>query len=367
MPCGRSGSRIASTASADCCGNSEDANDTGEETMPTRRAATAGLGASLLLPCAATMPPSLAAAADVTPLKVGISEPVNTVLALWMAEAAGLYAAQGLNVEIINMSGGSRGAEALQAGRIDVMHVGLSSVVRLNRAGADLRLIASLSNVIRFTVFSGPDVKTAADLKGGVVGVSSFGSESDATVTLALQKLGLARSDVTLKEYGGGMRRLAALRAGEIKATAINEPVASTAREQGMNAMVDLVADQIPWLFSGLVVKRSVLDTNREPLARFLKATAEGNMLALTDETRARTVLARETGVSDQKIVAISYDDFRQQTPRDLAPARRGAENIIAQFPEGVSRKVEDYVDTSVLDALRQDGVFGRLEQTYGR
>jgi len=247
------------------------------------------------------------------------------------------------------------------------MHVGLSSVVWLNRTGADQRLIASLSNVIRFTFFSNPDVKTAADLKGGVVGVSSFGSESDATVTLALQKLGLARRDVTLKEYGGGMRRLAALKAGEIKATAINEPVASTAREQGMNAMVDLVADQIPWLFSGLVVKRSFLDANREPLARFLEATAEGNMLALTDEVRARTVLAKETGVGDQKIVAISYDDFRQQTPRDLAPARRGAENIIAQFPEGVSRRIEDYVDTSVLDGLKQEGVFGRLEQTYRR
>jgi hypothetical protein len=35
---------------------------------------------------------------------------------------------------------------------------------------------------------------------------------------------------------------------GEIKATAINKPVASMAREQGLNAMVDLAAEQIPWL-----------------------------------------------------------------------------------------------------------------------
>jgi ABC-type nitrate/sulfonate/bicarbonate transport system substrate-binding protein len=108
---------------------------------------------------------------------------------MWMADAAGFYAAQDLKVEIINMSGGSHGAQELAAGRIDVMHVGLSSVVRLNRGGADLRLVGSLSNVIRFTFFSMPSVKTAADLKGGVVAVSSFGSESDATVTLALKKL----------------------------------------------------------------------------------------------------------------------------------------------------------------------------------
>jgi NitT/TauT family transport system substrate-binding protein len=320
-----------------------------------------------LLLAAATIRPAATQAADVTRLKVGISEPVNTVLALWMAEAAGLYEAQGLKVEIINMSGGSRGAEALQAGRIDVMHVGLSSVVRLNRGGADLRLIASLSNVIRFTFFSAPAVKSAADLKGGVVGVSSFGSESDATVTLALQKLGLKRDDVTLKEYGGGMRRLAALKAGDIKATAINEPVASTAREEGLNVMVDLVADQIPWLFSGLVVKRSFLQDHREQLARFLKATAEGNFIALSDDKRAKEVLAKETSVSDAKIIAISYDDFRQQAPMDLAPVRRGAENIIAQFPDGVSRKVDDYVDTSVLDAIGKDGFFAQLQNKYRR
>jgi len=323
--------------------------------------------AALAIAALALLRPSATAAADMTELKVGISEPVNTMLALWMAEAGGFYGANGLKVEIINMSGGSRGAEALQAGRIDVMHVGLSSVVRLNRAGADLRLVASLSNVIRFTFFSGPGVKTAADLKGGVVGVSSFGSESDATVTLALQRLGLTRDDVMLKEYGGGARRLAALQAGEIKATAVNEPVASTARELGLNVMVDLAAEQIPWLFSGLVVKRSALEANREKLVRFLKAAAEGNYLALSDDTRAKEVLARETRVTDAKVIAISYDDFRQQSPRNLEPVRKGAENIIAQFPDSVSRNVDDYVDTSVLDGLNRDGFFAALARKYDK
>jgi ABC-type nitrate/sulfonate/bicarbonate transport system substrate-binding protein len=335
--------------------------------MPTMGLRAVRVSAALLLALAAILRPSVTAAADMTELKVGISEPVNTVLALWMAEASGLYTAQGLKVEISSMGGGSRGAEALQAGRIDVMHVGLSSVVRLNRAGADLRLIGSLSNVIRFTFFSAPGVKTAADLKGGVVGVSSFGSESDATVTLALQRLGLTRDDVTLKEYGGGTRRLAALRTGEIKATAINEPVASTAREHGLNVMVDLVAEQIPWLFSGLVVKHSHLQGNRALLARFLKATAEGNYLALGDAARAKEVLAKETKITDPKIIAIGYDDFRQQTPVNLEPARKGAENIIAQFPPAVSRNVDDYVDTSILDGLKREGFFATLEQKYGR
>ena len=142
-----------------------------------------------------------ASAADMTELKVGVSDAADSVLALYMAQAGGFYAAKGLKVDIRSMGGGSRGAEELAAGHLDVMHVGLSSVVKLNRAGSDLRLIASLANMNRLSLFVAPGVTSPADLNGGVIAVSTFGSESDTTATLALQRLGLTRDDVVLKEY----------------------------------------------------------------------------------------------------------------------------------------------------------------------
>src|SRR5262249_6634583 len=146
---------------------------------------------------------------QLTPFKVGITDAVNTVLPVWMAEAGGFYAANGLQAEIINMGGGARGAQELQAGRIDLMRVGMSSVVLANRTGGALRLIASMSNVIRFVGVPAPGVRPPGDLKGGVIGVSSFGAESDSTVSIALERWGLKRADVTVKEYGSGSRRLA--------------------------------------------------------------------------------------------------------------------------------------------------------------
>jgi NitT/TauT family transport system substrate-binding protein len=319
--------------------------------------------------CAAARPasaqqPTPASPAQPVQIKAGISDPVNTVLAWYMARAAGLYGAQGLAIDIINMNGGSKGAEELQAGRIDVMHVGLSSVIRVNQAGGDLRVIGSLSNVIRFTFFSAAGVKSAADLKGGVVGVSTFGSESDSTVTLALAKLGLTRDDVTVKEYGGGAHRLEALKSGEIKATAINEPLSSLAREQGVNVLVDLVPDQIPWLFSGIVVRHADIAARRDLLLRFLKASIEGNYVALNDDKRAKDVLAKELKISSQKVLGITYDDFRQQSPQNLEPSTDGAANILKQFPN-VDQKIGDYVDTSLLDALKNDGFLAAMEQKY--
>jgi NitT/TauT family transport system substrate-binding protein len=306
------------------------------------------------------------ATAQLVEVKAGISDPVNTVLAWYMARDAGFYSAQGLKVDIINMSGGSRGAAELQAGRLDIMHVGLSSVIRINRAGGDIRTIGSLSNVIRFTFFSAPGVKTAAELKGGVIGVSTFGSESDSTVTLALARLALTRNDVVLKEYGGGVRRLDAVRSGEIKATPLNEPIASLARAQGVNVLVDLVPEQIPWVFSSIVVRRGDIAGRRDLPMRFLKGTIEGNYLALNDEKRAKEVLAKELKITDPKVLDITYNDFKAQSPANIEISQPGTENILAQFPGG-SQRLEDYVNASLLAALKAEGYFTAMQQKYFR
>ena len=294
-------------------------------------------------------------------LKVGISERLNTVLAIWMADAAGFYEADGIKLEIINMNGGSRGAAELAAGRIDAMHVGLSSVVQLNRTGGDLRIVASLANVIRFTFFSGAGVKTAADLKGGVVGVSSFGSESDSTVTLALKRLGLSRDDVTLKEYGGGTQAPCRREVGRDQGHRRQRAVLQHGARAGLQRAVRSRSGADPWLFTAIVVRRGAIADRRDVLTRFIRATAEGNYLALTDENKAKEVLARQANITDPKILDISYNDFKLLSPPNIEPTDAAAKNILAQFPD-VSQKVEDYVDGGILDALAE----GRRVHGFG-
>jgi ABC-type nitrate/sulfonate/bicarbonate transport system substrate-binding protein len=303
-----------------------------------------------------------------TPFKAGIADPVNTVLAWWMAQAAGFYNAQGLDVSILNMNGGSRGADELAAGRIDAMHVGLSSVIRLNASGGDLRLIGSLSNVVRFTLFGAPGVRTGADLKGGVIAVSTAGSESDTTVNLALERFGLKRSDVSFKDYGGGPARLAAVRTGEVKATMLNEPFSTLARQQGVNVLVDLAAEQTPWVFSGITVRTASLKDarERERLKRFLRATIEGNYAALTDAGRAKAVLGNELHNTTERTIDIAFDDFAKQSPLNLDPSRKGGENILAQLVPGRG-KLDDYIDTSLLDEIRNEGFIEAMEQKYNK
>jgi len=56
--------------------------------------------ALLLALCTLPALPAVAQA-PLTPFRVGMSDAVNTVLPLWMAQAGGLFAANGLNVELV--------------------------------------------------------------------------------------------------------------------------------------------------------------------------------------------------------------------------------------------------------------------------
>jgi NitT/TauT family transport system substrate-binding protein len=319
-------------------------------------------------PSQAQPAPALAGSVPSAPVefKIGIADPAATVLPLYMGRAIGADAAQGLFVDIINMEGGSRGAEQLQAGRIDVMDVGLSSVVKVNQSGGNLRLIASLSNILRFTLFSARGVNSAADLKGGTIGISTVGSESDSTVTLALQKLGLSRNDVIIKEFGSSARRLAVLKSGKIKATPLDEPTASLARQAHLNVLLDLVPMQIPWLFAGIAVRHDDIAARRDLLTRFLKACIEGNYAALSDEGRAKQVLKRELRIASARDVDLAYRDFVAQSVANLEPSLQGAQNILKLFPSA-SQNVSDYSDMSLLDVLKDRNFFAAMEAKYGQ
>jgi NitT/TauT family transport system substrate-binding protein len=309
-----------------------------------------------------------ASAQQVTPFRVGIAGQTINMLPMWMAEEGGFFQQQGLDVEIVNMEGGSRGLRAVILGDLQAMNVGLSAVVEANGRGADLRLIASSSNTMRFGFFAAHDVKDAADLKGEKVGVSSFGSESDVATTLALQQLGLSRQDVNIVETGGTLRRLAALKAGEIKATPLNEPANIMARSEGFPKLVDL-AEKVPWIFNGVVVSRSYLRTQPENVTRFLRAYLEGTYLALSDDTRAKAILAKVFKTENAAVINGSYGEFKRLMPRDAAPLRAGAENVIAQLsalgtPVG-SKNVDDHMDAGLIDQLKRDGLVDGLRRKY--
>ena len=300
--------------------------------------------------------------------RVGITAPTVNMLPLWIARDAGLFRMRGLTVEIVNTEGGSRGLAQVGQGRLQAMTVGLSATIDANTKGGDYRLIASGANTMSFRFF-GANGLTAATLKGKTVGVSSFGSESDVAASMALRQLGLTRRDVNVIESGGTLDRLEALRAGRIAATALNEPADSQAQMSGLPLLVDLKAN-LPWIFTAIVVEKRYLETHRATLLNVLRAYGEGIHLALSDEARAKRVLAAEFAQFSPAILQITYDDFKARVPRDAAPSPDGIATQLREFPAlGIplkSTNAADYVDSSLIEELKREGFFTALQAKYG-
>jgi NitT/TauT family transport system substrate-binding protein len=309
-----------------------------------------------------------AQAADPIPFKIGISAPVVTILPVWMAETGGFYAKEGLKVEVINMEGGTRGLQVLLSGEIQGMHVGLAPALLANVQGADLRLVTSTCNTIPITMFTKPGI-TTADLKGKTFGISTFGSETDIATSIVLKQVGLTRQDVTVSQIGGSSQRFGALVAGRIDVAPLIEPAITLAKERGFNALFDLAAANTPWLFDSVVVNNSYLRRNRDTLTRFVKAYIAGAYLALSDEVKAKQVIAQKFRTDDPKVIAATLADFKRLMPRDAAPTLEGARNVIEQLTaigtDVGRRKVEDYLELGIIAKLKQEGYFAQLEKTY--
>jgi NitT/TauT family transport system substrate-binding protein len=328
---------------------------------------TSPLGAALLSAVLAAMPSSAPQAQ--TPFRFGISAPVVTIFPVWMAEAGGFYAKEGLKVEVVSMEGGSRGVQVLLSGEIQAMHVGVAPVIQANRAGADLRAITSTANTIPITIFTKPEIKSAADLKGKSIGISAFGSETDIAISLALRKLGIDRKDVTILQIGGSSQRFAALSAGRIDAVPLLEPAITMAKEKGFNPILDLAAENTPWIFDSVVVTRSYMQQHGETLTRFVRAYLAGAYLALSDEKKAKEEIAKRFKTQDPKVIDATYQDFKRLMPRDAAPSAAGANNVIEQLQaigiEVGSKNIADHLDFSVIERLKRDGYFAQLEKEF--
>jgi NitT/TauT family transport system substrate-binding protein len=321
-----------------------------------------------LMLAALSIPAREIRAAELNSFKIGISAPVVTIFPVWMAQATGLYEKEGIKAEVINMEGGTRGLQVLLSGEIDAMHVGMAPVVLANKQGADLRLVTSTCNTIPITMFS----KTALgmdNLKGKTFGISTFGSETDIAISILLKRLGLTRQDITVAQIGGSSQRFAALIAGRIDVAPLIEPGITLAKERGFVPLIDLAAAGTPWIFDSVVVTASYLTQKRETLTRFVKAYIAGAYLALSDAAKAREVIAQRFKTNDAKVIDATYADFQRLMPRDAAPSPEGARNVLDQLAaigtDVGSKNVSDYVDLGVIDSLKQEGYFARLEQSY--
>jgi ABC-type nitrate/sulfonate/bicarbonate transport system substrate-binding protein len=164
------------------------------------RAAT--IAVALLLGAVATAP----ASAD-TPLIVGKANPTSdAIIPVNIGDELGFFKKRGLDLKIVDFGGGSKMAQALAAGSIDIGD-GAGTEMAFVAKGAPMLAVCESTGPAPFLGVGVPwdsPVKTLDDLKGKTIGVSSPGSFSDWSGRQLALKKGWGEDGVKTVAIGGG-------------------------------------------------------------------------------------------------------------------------------------------------------------------
>ena len=127
-----------------------------------------------------------------------------------------------------------------------------------------------------YVLVSHSSIRSVQELKGKVIGISSFGGASDYAVRVALRGGGLdPKKDVTIIQVGGSAGRLSALQSGAIQATVLVAPFNFQAEKMGYRSLLWLgkVMD-LPQGGVGTYERR--LKENAEEVVRVMRAVSRG-------------------------------------------------------------------------------------------
>ena len=144
----------------------------------------------------------------------------NTAGITYIAQRAGLFEKQGLDVEIILITGGPASISALLNGDVDLDMRAPIAALQAMAHGVKLTFLLSQSNTLEYDVVTRPEIKDIKQLKGKKVGIIRFGGISELMVRYLFQKMGLdADKDIAIIQVG--QARFVALEKGAIDATVL--------------------------------------------------------------------------------------------------------------------------------------------------
>jgi len=299
--------------------------------------------------------------AESTRIRTGYPSPSASFSPLFVAQDAGLFAKHGLASELLYLQG-VQITQVHVAGQVDFTITGSPLPLQAAVEGADLMLIASSIERFIYKLIVDPSISAPAQLQGKTIGITRFGSLPDVAIRLLLNKWGMnPDKDVKLIQIGRMTDMVVALSGKRIDAGVISDPTSFQAEKLGMKRLLDMADTDFEFANVAVIVSRAYAKSHRELTLRFLKAYLEGTKRFLTDRTVGIQALRKYTGISDQEILAKTYDLFAakyiKKSPTLSIKAVDQALRMIAdRNPKAKNRKAEEFVDMSFMNELETSG-----------
>ena len=299
-------------------------------------------------------------AVSATKVSFGQVSPTATIWPAFVATKKGFFAANGVEFDMVSI-GVSPGMQAVAAGSLHIMHNTCNAPVSFVEAGGTGVHISLVSMGIHPGVVVGKTgVKSAADLKGQVVGTSSIKSGSTILLRRLLKARGLGPSDYDLVAGQGSAQIFKGLQAGAMAAVWLVPPQSLLAVNGGYPVIGTFreVAPKFP--FVCFVTNDNWVKNNTAAAQGFAKAwlTAVAWLYDPANRAEAEKLLAEALKLQPE-IAAGTYDELIAKTkdtfPRDGkvdADVLRGMIDIMVEGGELSAKPQGDvsrYLDNTML------------------
>ena len=296
-------------------------------------------------------------------MRMGYPQPSGAMLPIWVMTEAKLDQKHGFDLQNIYISGGARLTQTLVSGDVDVGSSG-GAVVNAILSGAELVCIAASIPTYVFSVYARPELKDVAALKGKVLGVMTKGASSDHAAVALLKRNNLQPGQDVKFLYLGGVREvLAALERGIVSAGVLSAPTTLAARRLGLKEVVNIAELKLPYVHSGLVVRRSLSRQHPERLRGFLKAYVSAIKLTNENAAISKRALARYLATNDGPVIDEAYNTFRGVFPKVPYFTEDHIRSVLSvtDHPKAGSADPKEFFDNRFLKELEDTGFVKEL------
>lgn len=254
--------------------------------------------------------PTRAGAADPVHLRVSMAAQSSIYAPYLVAIDKGYYAQEGLVLDVTMASGGVA-TPALLSGSLDIS-TSNPSVLSPALRGAPLKILYTMANRSQYQLWStAADLKSIKDLKGKQVGVMARGDSFEISVKLALMRAGLPLDYVSFTPLGQASTLTATLMSGALPAVMVTDADAETARDAGALSKAHLLYDmhkELPMPYSGIAVTDQFLQTHRDVLRGFLRATMKGVRYMKKFKPQTIAIVSKYNHVTDAHVADFDYE-----------------------------------------------------------
>jgi len=253
------------------------------------------------------------------------SVPAAEEAGLYVAQAQGFFAQQGLTVKINTVTGGEAAIPNLQTGQAQLVAGNYVSFILAQMNGSfnakpvDLRIVAAGAEIEPGTeaLYVMPDSKyqTVAELARAhaKIGLNTPNNIGDVMVGAMLAQAGYKLSDIKqVTPKAGFPALLSMLPAGQVDAAWLPQPLGEMAEQQlGATPIADFDQGSLQnFPFTGYIGSAQWVKSHPNTVTAFLKALNEGQQLADTDRQAVEAAMEEFTGIKPIVAATMAIDSY---------------------------------------------------------